>query len=317
MKSTKITTMVALVLAAGAAGAAVVSGTGTINLYGTSYPVTQWRTLSDAGTTGFDPESLTFYNGTLYASADEGSSAGNGRLVSYIPGATGDLTASTFVTMGNNGGSRWGGEGLTVNTSGAGYGSFGPGGLKFVSVDSRGSNATGAVINFDDGGSPKPLSGITALPESDDVAWVGERNQFGLLLDVDGSIGWFNNALVATGTSTPTFEGAKGITVVSSAWVQRVFGFSALTTQAVVVVGKETNRLGIFDTQGNALGSVQSLLPAGVSFSEIEAVAIDELNDKIYLADEAALSIHVVSVPSPASLALLGLAFAGRRRSRK
>ncbi len=303
--------------AAGTAAAATLNATGSLSLYGQSFTVKQWRTLTDAGTTAFDPEALTFFNGTLYASADEGASAGNGRLVSYVPGATGDLTAASFVTMGVNGAARWGAEGLTVNTSGRGFGSFGPGGFKLASIDSRGANAVGAVINVDDVNAIKPLSNITALPESDDIAWVASRNQFAVVIDVDGSIAWYDNNLVATGQSAVGFSDAKGITVVSAAWVQSAFGLTSSTAQVLLLAGKDTNRLGFYDTNGNAVGSLQNLLPTGVNFSEIEAVAVDEANNNIYLADEAALSIHVINVPTPGVglvLALGGLVATRRRR---
>jgi hypothetical protein len=307
----------ALSTVAGTVSGATLNATGSLSLYGQSYTVKQWRTLTDAGTTAFDPEALTFYNGTLYANGDEGGSAGNGRLVSYVPGATGDLTSASFVTMGTNGAARWGGEGITVNTSGSGFGSFGPGGFKIASVDSRGSNATGAVINVDSANAVKPLSNIISLPETDDIVWVSSRNQFGLVLDVDGSIAWYDNNMVATGQSVGGFNGAKGISVVSAAWVQNVFGLTSATAQVLLVVGKETNRLGFFDTDGNAVGSLQDLLPTGVTFSEIEAVAVDEANNNIYLADEAALSIHVINVPTPGAaliLAVGGLVATRRRR---
>ncbi|MBL8999712.1 MAG: hypothetical protein JNK25_01085 [Phycisphaerae bacterium] len=300
-----------------ASGAAVLTATGTINLYGTSYPVSQWRTLGDAGTSAFDAEALTFYQGVLYASADEGASAGNGRLVYYTPGPTGNLSSPSFYTTGTNGAFRWGGEGLTVNTSGSGYGSFGPGGFKLVSVDSRGDNANGAVINVDDPGPVKSLSDIIPLPETDDVAWVGSRNQFALLLDADGSIGWYDNAMNATGLSVPTFTEAKGLTVVSAGWAQRVFGFSSMTSEVLMVVGKETNRLQFFDTNGVPLAPITALSPVGLNFAEIEGVAVDEANDLIYLADEAAISIHVIQVPGPGAgvvLALAGLTTLRRRR---
>jgi hypothetical protein len=307
----------AVVLAplAGAAGAGTIQATGTVDLFGTSYGVTQWRVLTDAGTTAFDPESLTFYGGTLYAGADHGSSSGAGRLVSYVPGSGADLSAPAFTQMGLDGSTNWGPEGITVNTSGSGYGSFGPGGFKISSFD--GNNVRTAVVNMDDLGSPKSLSSIQDAPESDDLVFVPSRNQFGFILDADGSIEWYDSNMTPAGQNTPTFTEAKGITVVSSTWVMDAFGLASATAEVLLVVGKEDNRLGFFDVNGTAIGSVQTLLPNGLTFAEIEGVAVDEANNHIFLADEAALSIHVITVPAPSAIALLGLGALGVSRRRR
>jgi 3-phytase len=89
------------------------------------------------------------------------------------------------------------------------------------------------------------------------------------------------------------------------------FGLASATAEVLLVVGKEDNRLGFFDVNGTAIGSVQTLLPNGLTFAEIEGVAVDEANNHIFLADEAALSIHVITVPAPSAIALLGLGALG------
>jgi hypothetical protein len=304
--------ILAVLAACGAASGATLFATGSVSLYGNSYEVKQWRVNTDAGTTAFDPEALTFHNGVLYATADQGNSSGRGRLVQYTPGATGSLASPSFITMGNNNGVLWGPEGITVNTSGAGYGSFGPGEFKLATYDTNGAPNFG-VVNVSAGGA---LTNVQSGPDGDDFFFSASRNQFGLILDADGSVQWLDNNLVDTGVNTPTFLDAKGGTIVSAAWVQQAFGFTSATPEVMMIVGKTTNRLAMFDTNGLALGSTQALLPVGLTMGEIEGVAVDELNNKIYLADEAALSIHVVSVPAPATglLALAGLGLAGRRR---
>jgi hypothetical protein len=325
MKNVMMSAMAAiLVLSAGStsASAGTLFATGSTTLYGTPFTIKQWRTGTDVGTTAFDPESLTFHNGVLYAGADEGSSSGAGRLAAYTPGAAGDLSSPSVIRSAPNGSFNWGPEGLTVNTSGVGYGSFGPGGFKLTSLDSRGTNATAGVINVDDPAVIKPLTGVQAMPESDDLTWVPSRNQFAVVLDINGAVEWFDNNMVTTGTQTPLLSEAKGITTVSATWLQTAFGLVSATPDVLAVVAEPNsalglvNRLAFFDTNGVQLGSTINLTATGLTISNIEGIAIDQTNNLIYLADEAAISIHVISVPTPGVLGVAGLSLiaAGRRR---
>ena len=304
---------------AGAAQAGVVSGTGTLSLYGSNYGVTSWNIRSDA--TGnpahvFGAEGMTFHNGTLYVSHDHDANRAAGRLVRYTPGAAGDLSAFNTIQMGNGPAGLWGPEGITINTSGSGYGSFAPGAsVRVTGIETRGADSFGIF----DTGAPgsNMITPVSASPALDDIAWVGSLNSFVGVEDGSGDTSFLRdfdaNTMAVQSSSFQVIDGAKGIAVVSAAFAQALTGQTVATAQAFLVVG-EFDGFAFYDTNGASIGLAQ-VLNAYAPINELESVAVDEANNLIFLGDEAGTSIHVVQVPAPAGFALLGLgALVARRR---
>lgn len=316
-------TILSMVVGAGLVGAAqagVVSGTGSLSLYGSNYGVTTWNIRSDA--TGnpvhlFGAEGMTFHNGTLYVSHDHDATRAAGRLVRYTPGAAGDLTGFNTILMGNGPAGLWGPEGITINTSGSGYGSFAPGAsVRVTGIETRGADSFGIF----DTGAPgsNMITPIASSPALDDIAWVGSRSSFVGVEDGSGDTSFLRyfdaNTMQVQASSFQVIDGAKGIAVVSAAFAQSLTGQSVTTAQAFLVVS-EFDGFALYDTNGASIGLAQTL-GAYAPINELESVAVDEANNLIFLGDEAGTAIHVVSIPAPSGVALLGLAALAARRRR-
>lgn len=316
----------AIALVAGVAGnafAGSISGSGSADFFGSLLPITTWNIASDASPTSteFGAEGMTFFNGTLYVSHDHNAVAAAGNLVRYTPGATGDLSSLTTIALGNGPAGLWGPEGITINPSGVGYGSFAPGNpVSIVGIETRGTDSFGVF----DTGSPgsNPTNFVFPTPNLDDVAYVGSIGAFAAPAETgigDGSELRFFDAmtLALSPASSPLIDGAKGITTVSASFAQLLTGLPVATSQALIVVS-ELKALAVYDTTGLQIGSTVDLSAYLVGVSELESVAVDELNGLLYLGDEGGTAIHVVQVPSPGMLSIVGVAgLAGLRRRRR
>lgn len=303
-----------------------ITGSGSISLFGVPYSVTTWGISSDSNPSGlpasFGAEGMTFFGGNLYVSHDHDANRGDGKLVRYTPGASGDLSAPTDITMGNGPYGKWGAEGITVNDSGSGYGAFSVGAApSIVGNDTQGSPDYFGV--FDTGNPGSAISAQTSVSTPlDDIAWVGSRNQFAGLEDGAGSSAFLrffdhtSSSMTVTPGSTSVIAGAKGITTVSASFAQLLTGLSVSTAQALIVVS-ELETLAVYDTNGSQIGATVSLVPYLTAGSELESVAVDEGNGLLFLGDEAGRAVHVVVVPAPSVAGVFGLvAVAGLRRRR-
>jgi hypothetical protein len=260
---------------------------------------------------------MTFHNGTLYVSHDHDSNRAAGNLVRYTPGAAGDLSAFNTILMGNGPAGLWGPEGITINTSGSGYGSFAPGAsVRLTGIETRGADSFGIF----DTGAPgsNMITPIAVTTPLDDIAWVGSLSAFVGVEDGTGDTAFLRyidaNTMAVQAPSFQVINGAKGIAVVSAAFAQALTGQHVATAQALLVVS-ELDGFAFYDTNGAAIGLAQ-VLDAYAPIIELESVAVDEANNLIFLGDEAGRAIHVVQVPAPTSLALLGLGTLLARRRR-
>jgi len=318
----------AVVACAGVAGSAFagnIAGTGSTSLYGRSYAVTSWNINADAtGSSAaiFGAEGMTFFGGKLYVSHDHNGNRANGRLVSYVTGPTGLLSSPTATAMGNGPAGVFGPEGVTVNTSGSGYGSFASGAsTKIVGMDSRGTGAFGV---FDTAVAGSNGSSIAADSTLDDIAFVGSVDKFGCVQEVADPLGgpdsavfryYDKNTMAPEASAFAIPAGSKGVTVVSAAFAASLTGFGVSTSQALLFV-TEFDGFAFYDTNGNAVGPALTLSDYA-TFTEFESVAVDEVNNLIFLGDEAGTDVHVVQVPAPSAigaLALAGLVASRRRR---
>lgn len=313
-------------LAIGASAfAGVVTNSGSLALYGNSYNVTTWdiRDDSNASVTPriFGAEAMTFLNGNLYVAEDHSTNQGDGNLVIYTPGSAGDLTGSSRIAMGTGpSGQRWGPEGMTINSSGSGYGSFAPGSAaRIAGIETQGTDSFGVF----DTGSPgsAPTNTQPSSPSLDDIAWVGSRNQFAAIEDgaVDTSFLRFYDhsatSLTLTTFRVGVIDGAKGVATVSAAFATSLTGAGVSTAEALLVVS-EFDGFAFYNTDGTPIGSALtfgSYLP----ITELESVAVDEANNLIFLGDEAGSAIHVLQVPAPGTAAVFGLAMLGLARRRR
>ncbi|MDX2017160.1 MAG: hypothetical protein SFY95_05900 [Planctomycetota bacterium] len=328
-------TLLAAASIAGSAFAGTQIATNLVNLYGTNYSVASFNVISDVGLAGtsLQPEGMTFYNGTLYVAGDRDNGETRGSLVAY---AGGNLASPTRIALGqaldSDAGSNqnWGPEGITVNTSGSGYGSFSSGPGRLAGVEGAGRDRAG-VINLSDG-SVTDLVGNApqVFGNFDDLAFSASADAF---FAVDGDLASsplvrlnkFTLAVEATIVANWGGGNAKGLTVVSKAFAELLTGASILTDQAFIAAIKDgtgplgVNRLVVADLNGNIIGSQQgfNLTGLGSRASEIEAIAVDEATGRIFVGDEGTRTIHVLTIPAPSALALLGVAgLAGARRRR-
>lgn len=319
--------------AVGAADAGTSLGTSTQNLWGVNYATETWFVGQDSPTIGgdlFEPEGMTLYDGTLYVSgdADEADPA----LVSYTPGAAGALVTPTLIPMTLVQGDRYGAEGITVNPSGASFGAFTGLVPTLVSVESgTETDAVERVAATIEVGTaaPAPVTNVhapTAAFDPDGIAYVSSLDQFAVIND-PSRIDFYNHdatTLTAAGDSFfPFIVGvgdAKGLASISASFAEFLSGETVLTDNALLIA-HESNHLSLWQTDGTQIGQAieftSGLLPKDADESEIESIAVDELNQLIFVGDEAGLSITTIFVPEPTTLALLvagGLLMARRTR---
>jgi hypothetical protein len=301
------------------------AGTGTISLFGVNYTATQWVIAGDAGpgTTSFGAEGMTFFNGTLYVSHDHDANRAAGNLVSYVPGASGDLSAPSRTLMGNGPAGLWGPEGITVNTSGAGFGSFASGSaVRVTAIDTRGPGALGV---FDTSAAGSAISPFVSPPGAslDDLAFVASLNRFAAIEDGAGNSAFlrYYDHTVTTMTidasfSVPVIDGAKGIATVSAAFVQALTGLTISTSQALLVVSEFEN-LAVYDTTGALVGTPQNMNSFIPTAFQVESVAVDEANNRLYIGAEGGTSIFTLVVPAPGVAGVLGLGLVAAARRRR
>lgn len=290
--------------------AGTVFSTGSLPMYGANYTVTSWRISGDAGpnTINFGAEGMTFFNGTLYVSHDHNADRAAGNLVLYTPGPTGNLSAPSTILFGNGPAGLWGPEGITINDSGQGYGSWTSGAVRLASLDTRGTGAFGV---FDTGAPGSNLTDtISPTPVSlDDLAWAGSISMFAGI--EQGPVGtaflrmFDRDTMALQPFNAQVIDGAKGLAVVSGSFAASLTGLSVSTAQAFLVVS-EFDGFAFYDTNGAAIGP--ALFFSGYApITELESVAVDEANNLIFLGDEAGRAIHVVAVPAPGAGVLVGL----------
>lgn len=292
----------------------------------------------------FEMEGMTYYDGMLYVTADTDISGSH--MVGYAVGATGDLSDSTItyfpmlIPAGPNPDPNpdpgwenfpecpWGPEGLTVNTSGAGYGAFDPVTElpKFVSVDSSADlgqltlydNACGLIdLNQEMtyGGSTLIPAGDyymvddVQLPEDldpDDITYVPSRDQFAVLLDAhvpdvaDVSVKFYNHTAAGLTPDdgapwTPALFGScKGMATITAEYVRMLTGVTLDDPDALLICS-ESEEVAIFTHDGQLVGDIGDFGALGAT--ETESVAIDEENSLLYLGDQDNWSIYVVELP--------------------
>lgn len=319
--------IVAVASIAALSPAGVVIGNNAVSFWGNNYTMTTWSVVGDVGSDAFfSPEGATFYNGTLYVSADLGLQS-FGRLAAYTPGASGDLSTPTVIQMGRgNDGGFWGPEGLTVNTSGIGYGAFTGNDVRLVSVEA--SNERAAIINLNQPG--VPVTNTVSIPEPDDIAFVSAEWGFAFVEDLTTGAARLRRMDVHMNDTGETWDlplGVEGIAAVSATFVESLTGVRPVGEISLLMAAEIRDdedpalpsRLLLTDLEGNLLAPVMEF-SIGLDVS-IEAIAVDETTGWVYLGDENGRRIHafqvaIIPAPGAAGVLALGALLGSRRRSR-
>lgn len=265
------------------------------------------------------PEAMAYRNGSLYVAGDWNETQNQVGVYATSPNGSLAYTSSIQLpimnpppnpSIANN--TFWGPEGLTFNTSAAGYGASAS---ALVSVEDQQyllngntrallNPVTGALSDFG-----KFTSVVGAL-SPDDIAYGALTNRFYVLGDPDIMQVWTSaNPPVYAGTQYALPQRSKGVAVISPAFAQFMLNNSAITQECLLVVAKGSvgssaapnNRLYVLTTAGAVLGQQDMLWTReafpGQPLQEFEAVAVDEANRVIYIGDEKAGGIFSLTVP--------------------
>jgi Putative Ig domain/Thrombospondin type 3 repeat len=267
------------------------------------------------------PEGLAFRNGELFASGDWNET--QNQVAVFSAAADGTLTYNRAIqipipnpppspTTANN--ALWGPEGLTFNTSAAGYGASG---TALVTVEDAqylipGNTrallgpVTGTLSGFG------VFSSIVGAASPDDIAFGPQSNRFYLIADPNVLQAWTTASPPAYANSQfALITRSKGLTVISASFTQFLLNDPTATQEHLLVVAKSLvqstsaphNRLAVYSTSG-VLRAQQDLFWTrdafpGAPLQEFEAIAVDEVNKVIYIGDEQAHGIFVLT-PAPA-----------------
>lgn len=343
----------ALLAAAGAVNAGTLVTTSTQTIFSSTYSVHVYRVATDLSSQGLspaagrvEPEGMTFFNGNLYVASDGTTAESNGYLAVYPGGSlsTAGGPVRYSITNGVGANAAFGPEGITVNTRGSGYGSFGTGSApRFVGVDSVVSPVSGrwlGAMNSSTGVVEDGYNDATSSSANnyDDIAFVpgatAASDRF-VVIDAAGTqptLRSFNAAFTAA--SGPTVDasptrtlpfGAKGLTFIPAA--DAALLSNAATTDCLLVAispdasnAQANNFLVLYDAQTLAPVASMGASPftAGL-FGNIESLAYDPATRQLFIGDEnsASSQIAVFTVPAPGAASLLvgaGLLAARRRR---
>lgn len=267
------------------------------------------------------PEGLAFRNGELFASGDWNET--QNQVAVFSAGVDGTLTYNRVIptpipnlppnpTSANN--ALWGPEGLSFNTSASGYGANAS---ALVSVEDAqylipGNTralvepVTGALSGIG------VFSSIVGAASPDDIAFGPQTNRFYLMADPNVLQVWTSaDPPVYANSQFALITRSKGLTVISASFTQFLLNDPTVTQEHLLVVAKSLvqsasaphNRLAVYSTSG-ALRAQQDLFWTrdafpGAPLQEFEAVAVDEANKIIYIGDEKAHGIFVLT-PVPA-----------------
>jgi hypothetical protein len=281
-----------------------------LNLYGRWWRVLSYFVEDDLlknpnDDTFLEPEGLAFADGWLYVSGDREADETDTRLGIYEHPVSGVLAFDSYLPMSiSSDPDGWGPEGLTFNFSGSGYGS---GSDELVSVERDGTGRA-AIIDLGSGDVRDVLA--TSTPEG--VAYLSLGASFATLQDAGGpvTVAFHDEWFVPSGTTVtvaPSTNGAAAVTAAFASFLTRtsVSGELLLT----VTTGNPGNAINVYALDGVAVAPQQDLpvepkakIPLGggfylvkPTFGTVEAVAVDETNEVIYIGDEDNSMVHVLT----------------------
>jgi len=327
----------ALLVGASAAGAGVVTGTGTVSIWGNARAYRTWDVYQDPTVfIGVDPvegrpRGMTFHNGSLYF-VGAGSLIDTGP-VRYAPGASGDLSSPTTirVPVQPSDPRRWlVPRAVAINTSGAGYGAFSGADpvLTTVAKDFSGSSSRSITLG---------VTGSTAAPgtpidfsfiQPSAIEYAPSIDRFlSTLIDINPtqttvSVHTHSAAgMTAVERSFTAMGGIKGLDVISGSFATGLLG--APVGEAEVILAFGHNDIGLSDPAFLAVYSLDGLqlgTVANVPLAPLvnaSSIAVDEVTGNIYLGDGETFTITVVTVPGPGAWTVGVVAAAGAARRRR
>ena len=330
----------ALVVGAAGAGAGVVTGTGTVPLWGHTYGYRTWDVYQDPTVfIGVDPvegspRGMAFHNGSLYF-VGAGSLIDTGP-VRYAPGAAGDLSSPTTirVPVQPSDPRRWlVPRSVAINTSGAGYGAFAGAEPVLTTV------ARDLVLSTTNKSITLGVTGTTAAPGTpidfsftspSAIEYAPSIDRFlSTFIDINPSQTTVSvhthsaAGMTAVERSFTAMGGIHGMDIISGSFAGGLLGMQVSQAEVILAFGhndiglSDPAFLAVYSLDGAAIGSV-----ANVPLSPLvnaSSIAVDEASGNIYLGDRDTFTITVVHVPGPGAMGvgLAALAGAvGRRRSR-
>ncbi len=326
--------VVALLALAGSASAGSLFGTLTNqNLFGTSYDISIFRVATDLSSQGLtpasgrvEPEGMTFYNGTLYVASDGSAAEANGYLAAYAGGNLAAAPSALRYTVTNGAASAaYGPEGLTVNTRGSGYGSFGPGSApRFTAIDSVVSPVSARILGAMNTGTGVVEDGVVnSTFNYDDIAYIpGATASDDRFAVIDGGTPTPTLRFLST-ASTPVIlaesftliPNAKGMVYLNAADAAL---FSPLATGPSLLISAgasgqfpNVNVLRLYGLDGTLIATSTITAAAGTAgIGEIEALAFDTVTKRLFLGYENSTNsqIGVFTVPTPGAAVAFGAA---------
>jgi hypothetical protein len=270
------------------------------------------------------PEGMAYRDGMMYVAGDWNET--QNQIGVYTTTPDGSLAYSSSIqlpipnpppnpNLANN--TLWGPEGLTFNTSAAGYGASAS---ALVTVEEQQyllNGNTRALLNpvtgvLSDFGK---FTSVVGAMSPDDIAYGAMTNRFYVVGDPDIMQVWTSdNPPVYAGTQYALPQRSKGVAVISPTFAQFLLNNPAITQECLLVVAKglvgsntaPNNRLYVITTAGAVLGQQDMLWTReafpGQPLQEFEAVAVDEANHVIYIGDEKAGGIFSLTVPMALSI---------------
>ncbi|MBK8268802.1 MAG: putative Ig domain-containing protein [Planctomycetes bacterium] len=268
------------------------------------------------------PEGMTFRNGLLYVAGDWNET--QNQVAVYGTSPVGALTYQSSIqlpitnpppspTSSNN--QLWGPEGLTFNTGATG---FGAGAMTLVTVEDAQyllNGNTRALLNPTTGllSAFGKFTSVVGAIGPDDIAFGPLTNRFYVLGDPDIMQVWTTaNPPAYANSQFLVATRSKGVTVISPAFARFLLNNDTITQEVLLVVAKSqfgsattpNNRLVAYTTSGGLLGTADLLWTRdafpGQPLQEFECIAVDETNKVIYIGDEKAGGIFVLTIPSTA-----------------
>ena len=271
------------------------------------------------------PEGMTILNNKLYVSGDWNET--QNQVAAFSTSPSGGLTYDNAIqspitnpppspTTANA--ELWGPEGLTFNTSTTGYGASASflvacEDAQFLMIGGTTRSLldpiTGVLSSFG------TFTSIVGAASPDDIAYGPADSRFYVIADPDVLQVWTNaDPPVYAGTQFALSVRSKGLAVISQSFTRYLLNDPLLTGDHLLVVAKSLvqstsaphNRLVVYSTTG-ILRSQQDLFWTrdafpGAPLQEFEAVAVDEANKVIYIGDEQAHGIFVLTPQLPLSI---------------
>lgn len=267
------------------------------------------------------PEGMTLRNGLLYVAGDWNET--QNQIAIYSTSPTGTLSYQSSIQLpiptpapnpnsANN--SLWGPEGITFNTSATGYGAN-AGALVTVEDAQYLLNGNTRALLDPVSGAVSTLGNFTSIVGAvspDDIAFGPLTNRFYVLGDPSIMQVWTTaNPPAYTNSQFAIATRAKGVTVISPAFARFLLNNNTISTEVLLVVAKSqfgsaaapNNRLMAYTPTGGLLGTANLLWTRdafpGQPIQEFECIAVDEANSVIYIGDEKAGGIFVLTASTP------------------